>query len=454
MRLARRLMPVFRLLGPDGRMREQGEGDVRTVQGALVLPGRPPLRIPPTDIAALTETTQPYGLRLTLTDGTAVELTMLGRMRGQIFAELRDARADQAVDTQLAEGVGRPETFPCAVGEIAAELRLYDDALVVIGASADVIRVPYPFITHVALEGYRVTVRAGGRGPLVIGRLARRTTEFKDLLDARIEKAAIRTSTFLGALLPGLGALALRATANALRDGLAAPRGALDAIDRTIWPALLKAATLPARHGAVDTLAGMGEMWLGFKQTSSVERPAEGVEAWHDSSRGPNLDHGPGGAAGYGGMFQGMILAGGPSVALWLLGNRGIGGSHAMVPRADVTRGRLTPASTDYDALTVSGEAPPILAFALCRTPTGRLVYEVLNEDDHATYVFQGDPQQVNHALDLIGFQVSAIGESDSAAHPHRRTRALETLRQSFIGRVHHTGPGWPARVAALARPA
>ncbi len=439
-------MPVFRLLGPDGRPREQGEGEVRTVHGALVLPTRPPLRVPAADIATLTETIQPYGLHLTLTDGTAIELTMLGRMRGQIYAELHDARAAQTVKAQHAEGIGTPEIFPGACGDVPAELRLYDDALVVIGTTADPLRLPYSFITGVTLDDYRVTVHAAGRAPLTCSRLGRRTTEFKDLLDTRIDNAAIRTSTFLGALLPGLGPLDLRSTADALRDGLAAPRTALDTIDPSIWPTLVSAATLPERRPGVAAL--QGGMFLGFKQTVSVERPAVGVEAWHDSTRGPNWDHGPGGASGYGGMFRGMILSGGPSIAFWLLGTGGTGPTRAMTPRADVTRGRLTPASTDYDALVVSGEEPPVLAFVLCHTPSGRVVYEVLNQPDHATYVFDGDPAAVNHALDLIGFRVSAITEGVPARAP-----AVRTLRDAFVGRVVHTESGWQSRLAALTQP-
>ena len=84
-----------------------------------------------------------------------------------------------------------------------------------------------------------------------------------------------------------------------------------------------------------------------------------------------------GGSGFGGGGFAG--LGGGPS--------RGRRTRSSRAP--NVERGRLTPEHTDYDALSASGEEPTVLAFALCLTRTRYAVYEVLNESDHATYVYR-----------------------------------------------------------------
>src|SRR2546430_697801 len=214
----------FRLTGPDGRVLEEGEGTAEMAAGALVVSPAfgQPLRIPPADIAEITEP-DGYGIRLVLREGPTLDLYQLGRLRGQILAELVEVRAADTTKTLLLAGLGRPEIFPGAVDEIDAELRLYDDALVTVPVSGAPDKVPYPFIHGVRTDvsGYRLTVDVHGREPLTVQRLARRTTEFTGLLGERVRAAAGRTSAFLGSLLPGLGALALRDVAGRLRDGVA-----------------------------------------------------------------------------------------------------------------------------------------------------------------------------------------------------------------------------------------
>jgi hypothetical protein len=419
--------------------------------------------VPPGDITLVTETEQPYGLRVELAGGGTLALTRLGRMRGRLYAELTEAAAESRVGDLLAGGVGRPEAFSGAVDGESAELRLYDDALVLVPAGGAPERIPYSFLGRVEPDasGYRLLIEVTGRAPLTVGRLARRTTEFQDLLAAGVNAAAVRTSAFLGALLPGLGALALRAAADVLRDGLAAPRAVLDGVDPTIWPVLLEATVRPDRALAVPALTALGEPRIGFKQIGSVERPAEGVRPWSDPAAPAHIGAHEGGSSGYGGPLRGAMLAGfqgpfgamGPALALGMLGGGGGSGSRPMASRADVERGRLRPARTDLDALTVTGEEPTILAFLLCRTDSGRTVYEVLNLPGHATHVFAEEPSVVNRALDLIGFQVPAISAPDTAASRHRR--AIERrpapllLRESLLGRIDHTAD-WPARLRAL----
>jgi len=169
----------FRLTAPDGRLLSEGDGAVEMAAGALVVtpPFGQPLRIAPADVVEIGEPEQ-YGIRLVLRDGT-LDLTQLGRMRGQILAELADARATGTATTLLLDGVGRPEIFPGAVDDAEAELRLYDDALVTLPVRGDPDKVPYPFIRSVSLDGYRLAIEITGREPLAVSRLARRTSDRK-----------------------------------------------------------------------------------------------------------------------------------------------------------------------------------------------------------------------------------------------------------------------------------
>jgi hypothetical protein len=471
----------FRLTTPDGQVIEEGDGVAEMAAGTLVVSSEygQPLRVAPTDVAALTEVAQPYGIRIVLREGPVLELTQLGRLRGQLLAELAQVRRDGVTKALLLTGVGTPEVFPGTVDDVDGELRLYDDALVTVPDRGEPDKLPYPFVTGVRTDvsGYRLTVDAIGRPPLAIGRLARRTSEFQNLLGERVRAAGGRTAAFLGALLPSLGALALRQVAGLLREGVAAAKSDLDAVDPTVWPVLTAASILPERAACLAELAGLGELWLGFAQMVSVQRPAVGVQPWRDSSAAPTFQHdfsSGGFGGGLGGMAAASVVAGGLGssglgfdgpfgavgglLAVRMLGTEGVGGEHVIKPRAGVSQGRLIPASTDYDALTAGGEAPTILAFAFCLTDSGRLVYEVLNERDHASYVYRADaPERVaelNRALTLIGYRVAAVySDAQAAGSPYRlaaeRLPALRLLRAAYLGRVVHTD-GWAERLRAL----
>lgn len=467
----------FRLTATNGTLLDEGTATIEMIAGALVVAPEfgQPLRIVPSDIVAVAEP-EPYVVRLTLAEGPSLELSQLGHMRTQILAELSDARGDEVADTMLLRGAGTPEIYPGSVDDVEAEIRLYDDALVVIPASGDGEKIPYPFIAGMRADasGYRITLDVGDR-TMDVHRLARRTSDFTNLLTERWKVASGRTSSFLAALLPGLGPIGLRGASALLRDGLAGAQTDLDAIDPTIWPALVGAASLEERIPCLTALATIGPLWIGFKQVVSVEREAEGVEQWQDHAITPNLGSHDGGASSFGGGMSGMMGAAfmgggsprdmgfdgpfgamGGALAMSMLGVGGaaVGNQHQIQQRANVERGRLKAAHTDHDALTTSGEEPTVLAFAMCVAPSGHLIYEVLNEGDHATYVYRStDVHAINRALDLVGFRVAGIdADADSAGSQYRKAAAhlpaLRVLRSAFVGRVIHTD-GWSSALNA-----
>ncbi|MEU7867007.1 hypothetical protein [Dactylosporangium sp. NPDC049140] len=469
----------YRLIADGGALLDEGGGTAEMAGGALVVtPERGAvLRVAPGDVVEIQEP-QPYVVLLTLSDGARLELSRIGVMRTQLLAELSEARVADTERVLLLDGVGKAEAFPGWADGSPAELRLYDDALVVVPAAGLAEKIPYAFVKGVSTDssGYTINLQVPGRPPIVVGRLARRTSEFLDLLRARTAAASGRTSHFLAALLPGLGPVALRAVAALLRDGLAAPRAGLEAVEPTVFPALLAAATRPDRVAAAGHLLGLGPSWLGFKQTVSVQREGSGAGPWHDSARPPVLDH-DGRAGDFGAGLPGMLAAGlmsgfdgpfdsyGPGLAYGLLGTAGgfqspsAGGPH--LPRAVFPHQPVTPAYTDYAALTDAAD-PAVLAFLLVLTPSGHLVYEVLNAADHATYVFTcrdaDQAAQLNRALDLLGFRVEGIyADATSAGSRYRkaaeRLPALRVLRERFAGRAIHDD-GWKLAISRIPGPA
>ena len=477
----------YRIISPAGGEIENGSADVAVTDATLTVTptAGSTLRVPFGRIGSVTEP-QPFTVLIGLADGTAIELTRLGTMRTQLLAELRDARAQDAATA--AAVVGDAEVFSGTAGADSAQLRVYDDALLVVTATTTE-RISFSFVGAVEARDYTVTIEVAGRAPVSLRRLGRRTSDLSELLAARLAQARGRTSAFLGSLLPGLEPMALRAAAGLLRDGVAVPVTALDAIHPELSSTVLGIATLPDRRDAVARLAGQAELAIGFKQVTSVWRPAVGVTPWHDHAVAPHIgEHesqggrfgsglggvlaagamsamgsgGFGGGMGYGGYggygFADRFGGWGDYWAFRALGagagggfGMGGAGSRPMAPRPDVTRGRLTPATEDLSALTATGDDPTVLAFALGGR-AGLVVYEVLNKSEPMTYAYRPDDDNaltaVNRALDDAGFQPAALHAEGltAARRPDART---SPLARWLAGRIPHD-EHWAATLDGL----
>lgn len=95
----------------------------------------------------------------------------------------------------------------------------------------------------------------------------------------------------------------------------------------------------------------------------------------------------------------------------------------------------------------------------------GARVYEVLNDSEHATYVYDLPPgnlsegvREIAAALALIGYRVSAVYSADGADGADSRYREavvrlphLAALRRGFRGRVIHGENGESQLDALLA---
>jgi hypothetical protein len=492
----------YRIFSSVGAELESGNADASVSNGTLVItsPGRASLRVPFGQITTIVEPQQ-YSIGVTLADGTAIELSRLGAMRTQLLAELREGRAGAAA--QASGAVGDGDTFRATARGVSVEVHVFEDALLVVADGAAE-RIGFSFVSGVATENYSVTVTLAGSSQLALSQLGRRTEELAALLNERLSQAGGRTAAFLGSLLPGLDPMAQRATAGLLRDGVAVPARALDAIHPEISGTLLRVATLPGRFPAVSALARHADLAIGFKQLTSVTRPAVGGTPWYDHAATCSAPHigehetpgglfrpglggamaagmmggmGPGGhgglgsyggyggygrfGGGYGGPFGGGYGGyGGGFGDYWAY--RAIGGginatradvAHQMTPRADVRRGRLTPATEDLAALTTSGADPTVLAFALFSSARGRVAYEVLNLPEPATFVYESDGNArgvINRWLDDTGFQAAAVHATGLTAAA-RTDPSAALLARSLVAQVPHD-EDWQRHIADLLR--
>jgi hypothetical protein len=364
----------YRLVFPDERPPEDGDADVRITDGTvvLVLGDGDVLRVP-FGLVISSGPADGFALRIALAGGAQIELSRLGRMRTQLLAELRDGQAGATAAASAA--AGQPEVFTATGRDGPVEVRVYDDALLITGATGSE-RISFSFITGVALTSYVVTVTVAGGEPVTVPGLGRRAGELADLLAARRADARVRTASFLGELLPGLDPMMLRQMATLLRDGVAVPTAALDAIAPGTAGALLQKATVPARREAVAELSRRTALAIGFRQIGSVRRAAVGTSAWHDPAAVPHIGAheppggsfgpgalgmlaaetitagaGPGGLGGFPGgtyPFPGLFPGGSYLFSGGYAGFRMAGATidhgqqHSMTPRPDVTRGRLS----------------------------------------------------------------------------------------------------------------
>jgi len=436
----------YRLVFRGDQPEESGDADVRVADGVLVLspPGGEVLRVPMREIASVAA--DGFCVRITVASGIAIELSRLGVMRTALLADLRDAQVREAAVACGAIGTG--ETFRAG----AEDVRVYEDALLLAGPEGSE-RVGFSFVTAVSEHDYAVTIEVAGRDAIVLTRLGRRTSELAGLLRARVTQSRNRTAAFVGALLPDLDAVSLRRAAGLLRDGVAVPADALDAIRPGTADTLLRLVTLPERAEPLAELQRRMPLAIGFRQVASVTRPAAGVTPWHDHAITPDFyGHEPGGGS-YGpepGWFGlGGFMAGGPTIAfdasyLFLGGYAGLvngGGQRPMMPRPDMTRGCLTPAAQDLRALAAAGSEPSVLAFVLGRTGD-TVVFEIVNRLAPVTWLYRATGPEgleaVNRALDDNGF--APPPGPDSPGRP-----------AVLAGQIPH-GDGWSGRLAALLR--
>jgi len=500
----------FRLIAAGGAVLDEGDGSVSVDGGTVVLSPQlgQPLRIEPAQIAAVKED-PPYTVHIDLSDGSAVDLSQLGELRTQILSQLGEVRVAGARSGLVTIGIGTPMRFRGAVNDADAEITLYDDGVVAIPADGLPVQVPYALVDSVSTDpsGYRISIDSGDAGTVVVQRLAQMTSQFVDELRRRVTEARGRTGAFLASLLPGLGPIAQRQAAASLRDGVGVTRATLDALDATIWPTLVQAATLPDRIAGVPVIEALGETALGFHQRDSVEVGPRGATTFAEAGpprtgTGPGAGLNPGmqgpaggmammmerqafgvpspagtaGAAdaGFGapfGLMGGMLAmqmlrggAGGMGMGGMGTGGMGMGGGTSAqygrpmgtpAARPDDAKG-LVAAHDDMAALTTSGESPTILGFVMSRTPNGHIVYETLNEQDHATYVFAAPSMSLrafNLALLLIGFHIEVLaGDLTGAGAKYgeaiRRLPYLAQLAAAFTTRVIHVD-GWEDRLRA-----
>ena len=307
-------MPVdgeVTIVEPDGSTDGPHRATVEVGDDAVsILPeGGAPVHLPLVDIDDLFD--DDYALRLTDHTGRRYDLSMLGRAYGQIAADVRSRRDAELGRDLLLTGVALQDTFPAKVldpaglaAPVSAEVRLFQDLMVVVPERGTMWGLPYSFVEKVDWDPnlYQVHVRADDGTVHAFGQLGRRTEEFHDELRRLLDALARRTAGTLSRLLPGVDPAVVSRLAGEMRDGRAVQHRVVDAIDPSLWPrledAVVGTAELRASYEGLKARSPAGWAALGVKAVLGVEerpaRPASGEEAGSEAAEGERTPTGAG----------------------------------------------------------------------------------------------------------------------------------------------------------------
>jgi len=396
-----------RLVPAQGSLEDLGQGRLELrPEAALVTCIGAPLTVSWREVAAVRA--EDYELRYELSGGAAIELSRLGGRFEEAVAESLRLWRDEIAAVLFISEPTLHDAFECRYAradgrEAAAEARLYDTRLALFPPDGLPIVVEYGDITGVMLdkESYAVAVDCGER--LVVGKLGRRTEEIPDLLNGRVGGLHGAVQATVARIAPSVGALRLRELSRVFAAGGSLPEAVIPDLAPALYASLT--ASLPEDSEGpayVDALRGLcgGGLRLGVRPSS--EQP----------------------------------FASDKAVAI------------------ELTADEEGEAAATIWALAPLSEGDHVTAVA----------FEVLTEEDRATYVFRISPdaadedlRHIERALLRIQYRREPVALKDSEAAGSeyalaiRRIPELQWLRERLLARVAHTSvEAWTKKLRKL----
>jgi hypothetical protein len=414
------------------------EADISLYDDGLVaIPvGGPPVQVPYALIEDVTTDPSGYRISISMGDAGSVVVQRLAQVTSQFLTLLRQRATDARGRTGAFLQALLPGLGPLAQRQLAGDLR---DGVAVPKPTLDGID---PTVWPALLAAAALPERAAGVA--LIQSLGEPALGFHQVVS--VEVAAQGTTHFAeaGAVQssgPGRGQ---GTDFGQIGQGM----GMLMAEHFMGVPTPGSGGGGPLIGGPPGGMPGMGMPGMGM--------PGMGMPGMGMPGMGmPGMGMGFGAPYGaLGGMLAMRMMRGGGA---WSRGGQVQAQSMFRVPEAPPDPTSQTAAHTDLDSLTMGGDQPTIVAVLLARTESGAFVYESLNVEDHATYVFH-DPSlslaQIDLALMLIGFHIEVLagdvsGVTSRYAVAVQRLPHLARLAAAFRGRAIH-GDGWEGQLRQL----
>jgi len=149
------------------------------------------------------------------------------------------------------------------------KVRLYETGLVFIPEKSEMFRIPYSDLAEISEKGLGLTITTEFGEKLSLSKMGRELDPFKRTLSDINNELQLKVISSLKELIPGIDSASLRAAARLMKEGKAAKRKDIEAINPKLWAGLEnKLSSLGAKE-AYDFLKGRSHeerICIGFKR--------------------------------------------------------------------------------------------------------------------------------------------------------------------------------------------
>jgi len=223
--------------------------------------------------------TENYRIILPLTSKEKVILLNLGRCFEDFLRVLTNLRNEMIVkDLLMNETIRKPDVdmefvYYDETGnerqKDIGKIRLYETGLVAIPQKGDVVRVPYSDIASVSEENHSVRLTTEFGEELVFSKMGSEFEPFLKTLSDIYDELQDKGVSSLKTLFLNVDSVSLRRIASIMREGKAAKRADIEAINPKLWRELEKkidSTELNESYTFLKTLAQQERICIGFKR--------------------------------------------------------------------------------------------------------------------------------------------------------------------------------------------
>jgi len=364
-----------------------------------------------------------WEFQLALYTGKRIGLGQFGPAFGRMSDELLAAWRDRTVRCLLLEDLEEIARYAGTAGGGAAEIRLYGSNLAVLPLAAPPLQWRLAEVDSVAFDEATYTIRLTAAGEsLAIGKLAKKTDEFRQKLQSALDVLHTRSAEALHITFPFLNPDQLQRLLVAMPEGCSVKLPALAAIHPKLPESLVAGAVdTPLRpyFDALRTRSAADRLMTGFKFVRPDE-PKQGEEQDQKPDEKPDEE---------------------------IPGNQ--------------QNEQAAPAECDPEP----ANRPPLFFWFFFPMAAGGLVaWEATTGTGRATYFFRvAEPVEpaivrLTRGLALVNFRREPVYLSDDSLDRQQRYHRyaigcrklpdLRSLRAAFVGRaIHTTLQAWQAQV-------
>ena len=269
----------FRLMDENSNLKSEGEANVILDDQyvTLVVGFGEPRLFSYTDIVGISE--QEYRIKLFLTSKETLDLSGLGYQYEDVLSELFRLRNEILLKYMLMEeslikaGFNAQFSWFGSKSQINqsgnCELRLYENALLILPQKNEPIRVPYSYVSQTSKVEYRLILNTEFDERFEFSKLGDKFDAFGKSLSDSLNKMMLRSQTIIKEMIPETDPFRTYKLAVLMKDGRAAKRKDIEALSADLWRRLTKSvgeAGLDQEFSFLDAMALKDQECVGAKR--------------------------------------------------------------------------------------------------------------------------------------------------------------------------------------------